>query len=391
LRRSGWASCRRRCRSTSTGGARTASTRSSSTTRRRRTSRRRWTIRGSSCSRWTWPSSRCETHPPGGRPLAWLRELGAGRGVRDRERSSEREQHLRRWCGFQAPRPKQTGALVERRNQSTQAARGQAHPPCRGFKTQSRSSQGPPVGDATPAARVFAATSMPGFPLAREVCLGWRACPPAQPGTPAVGYHQLSRDSSTYTTRPAGNPSSRVPPAVERPLHLHHTPSREPQQWGTTSCREAAPLTPHAQPGTPAVGYHQLSRDSSTILALTPPRFPLQNEGRGSHGRHGPRVVRRHRAELQQALHGARRHHHAATLRLPRRARVARAGDAATNKLRIVTLGISGGRSLTGPFRDARRFPSTRWYLVPGATCTTLGLGICPSFKDHSLSRRAKP
>jgi hypothetical protein len=28
---------------------------------------------------------------------------------------------------------------------------------------------------------------------------------------------------------------------------------------------------------------------------------------------------------------------------------------------RIETSGISGGRSLTGPLRDARRFPSTRW------------------------------
>jgi hypothetical protein len=41
-------------------------------------------------------------------------------------------------------------------------------------------------------------------------------------------------------------------------------------------------------------------------------------------------------------------------------------------KLRIVTLGISGARSLTGPLRDDRRFPSTRWYPVPGATRTTL-------------------
>jgi hypothetical protein len=55
-------------------------------------------------------------------------------------------------------------------------------------------------------------------------------------------------------TRPAGYPSGGVPPAVERQLHLHHTPSRVPQRWGTTSCREAAPLTPHAQPGSPAVG-----------------------------------------------------------------------------------------------------------------------------------------
>jgi hypothetical protein len=58
-------------------------------------------------------------------------------------------------------------------------------------------------------------------------------------------------------------------------------------------------------------------------------------------------------------------------------------------KLRIVTLGISGGGSLTRLFRDARRFPSTRWYPVPRATRTTLGFEICPSFKDHSLSRRA--
>jgi hypothetical protein len=42
----------------------------------------------------------------------------------------------------------------------------------------------------------------------------------AQPGTPAVGYHQLSKGSSTYTTRPAGSPSGGVPPAVERQLHL---------------------------------------------------------------------------------------------------------------------------------------------------------------------------
>jgi hypothetical protein len=63
----------------------------------------------------------------------------------------------------------------------------------------------------------------------------------------------------------------------------------------------------------------------------------------------------------------------------------------AMRKLRIVACGISGGRSLTRPLRDARRFPSTQWYPVPGATRTTLGFGICPSFKDRSLSRRAKP
>jgi hypothetical protein len=50
-------------------------------------------------------------------------------------------------------------------------------------------------------------------------------------------------------------------------------------------------------------------------------------------------------------------------------------------------LGISGGRSLTGPFRDARRLPSTRWYPVPKATRTTLGFGMCPSFKGSILCR----
>jgi hypothetical protein len=40
------------------------------------------------------------------------------------------------------------------------------------------------------------------------------------------------------------------------------------RSWGTTSCREAAPLTPHAQPGTPAVGNHQLSRGGSTSLRM---------------------------------------------------------------------------------------------------------------------------
>jgi hypothetical protein len=46
-----------------------------------------------------------------------------------------------------------------------------------------------------------------------------------------------------------------------------------------------------------------------------------------------------------------------------------------------VTVGISGGRSLTRPLRDARRFPSTRWCPVSRATRTTRKLEICPSFK----------
>jgi hypothetical protein len=43
-------------------------------------------------------------------------------------------------------------------------------------------------------------------------------------------------------------------------------------------------------------------------------------------------------------------------------------------KLRIVTLGISGARSLTGPLRDDRRFPSTRRYPVPGGYVYDVGV-----------------
>jgi hypothetical protein len=56
----------------------------------------------------------------------------------------------------------------------------------------------------------------------------------------------------------------------------------------------------------------------------------------------------------------------------------------------VVTCRVSGGRDRSrGPFRDARRCPSTRWYSVPGAARTTLGFGMRPSFKRHFLSRRA--
>jgi hypothetical protein len=52
-----------------------------------------------------------------------------------------------------------------------------------------------------------------------------------------------------------------------------------------------------------------------------------------------------------------------------------RGGIPRMQKLRIVTLGFRvGGRSR-----------------APRATLTTLGFGICPSFKGHFLSHRAKP
>ena len=59
-------------------------------------------------------------------------------------------------------------------------------------------------------------------------------------------------------------------------------------------------------------------------------------------------------------------------------------------KSRIVTLDF--GREMSSrPFRDARRFPSTRLYRVLRCTRTPRKLGLCPSFKGHSLSPRAKP
>jgi hypothetical protein len=55
-------------------------------------------------------------------------------------------------------------------------------------------------------------------------------------------------------------------------------------------------------------------------------------------------------------------------------------------KLRIVTLGISGGRPLTRPFRDARRFPSLGLWPVPRATRKPRKFAIRPSFKGHSVA-----
>jgi hypothetical protein len=46
----------------------------------------------------------------------------------------------------------------------------------------------------------------------------------------------------------------------------------------------------------------------------------------------------------------------------------------AMEKSRIVAVGISGGGSLTGPLRDARRFPSTRWFPVPEGYAYAVGV-----------------
>jgi hypothetical protein len=79
-----------------------------------------------------------------------------------------------------------------------------------------------------------------------------RACDQSTP--PPAGYHQLWGTPSCREAAPLtphaqpGTTSCGVPPAVERQLHLHHTPSRVPPAVGTPSCREAASLTYLASP-----------------------------------------------------------------------------------------------------------------------------------------------
>jgi hypothetical protein len=116
-------------------------------------------------------------------------------------------------------------------------------------------------------------------------------------GYPSGGGSTSCRDAAPLTPHAQpGTPAVGLPPAVETQLHLHHTPSRVPQRWGchqlsrrsstyttrpagypsgggATSCRDTAPLTPHAQPGTPAVGCHQLPRHSSTYTTR-PAEYP---------------------------------------------------------------------------------------------------------------------
>jgi hypothetical protein len=53
--------------------------------------------------------------------------------------------------------------------------------------------------------------------------------------------------------------------------------------------------------------------------------------------------------------------------------------------------GANSGGELLPPFHDARPIPLTRLNSVPRATRTPRQFGRCLSFKDLSLSPRAKP
>ena len=65
--------------------------------------------------------------------------------------------------------------------------------------------------------------------------------------------------------------------------------------------------------------------------------------------------------------------------------------SARCKRLRIVTSGVSGGKSLTGAVSRRPPVPlDTMYYPVPRATRTKRVFGVCPSSKGHSVSRRAQ-
>jgi hypothetical protein len=66
-------------------------------------------------------------------------------------------------------------------------------------------------------------------------------------------------------------------------------------------------------------------------------------------------------------------------------------GYTAMQNLRIVTLGISRGESLTWPLHNARRCVSTQLKPVLAFTRKPRKFGIFPLFKDYSLLDRPKP
>jgi hypothetical protein len=115
--------------------------------------------------------------------------------------------------------------------------------------------------------------AMPGSPLARgSTWAGGRDHTPSR--VPQQWGTTSCREVAPLTPHAQpGTPAVGNHQLSRGRLHLHHTPSRVPQRWSTTSCRETAPLTPHAQPGTPAVGYHQLSR-GRLHLHHTPSQVP---------------------------------------------------------------------------------------------------------------------
>ena len=68
------------------------------------------------------------------------------------------------------------------------------------------------------------------------------------------------------------------------------------------------------------------------------------------------------------------------------------AGTAGDGEFRpIVTIGISEGRMLTRPIRDARRFPSTRWYRAPGTGLRVLRWGLRFVHRPRAIFCRAVP
>jgi hypothetical protein len=183
-------------------------------------------------------------------------------------------------------------------------------------------------------------------------------------------------------------------------------------RWKGLSARHSRPLSlePNVVAGAPPTGPHPSARTHAPRVAgvrLALGGVAAQPDGVAVLRRHGARRVRvaeelRRRAAELVHLHPHRRRQ----CRVRRRRRQLRGADAvpvsavqrrslcvpltAMQKSRIVACGIPGERPHTQQFRGAR-FPFTRLQPVPGATRTALGFGICRSFEDLFLSRRAKP
>jgi hypothetical protein len=122
------------------------------------------------------------------------------------------------------------------------------------------------------------------------------------------------------------------------------------------------PKTPTSRFATFASLYH------TTLLLCSPPSTPRPQAPPARHSRRHPRSA----CATPLAVHrrgGACRPGTAARAPAAPRSRATlhhrvavqhRRRNTAMREMRIVTLGITGGRSLTGPLRDARRFLSTR-------------------------------
>jgi hypothetical protein len=163
--------------------------------------------------------------------------------------------------------------------------------------------------------------------------------------------------------------------------HVPLTPQSLAGQVRHTSCRKGRSTLSLSQSQYHVLGHHQLSQGPLHSLSHLHEQQVLRP------------LARHRRLELQHVRHAPLvefEEWRARVAPAKRRTPPQSAGRAAS-AYRIVTCGVSGGRSLMRSLRGARRFPSTRWYPVPGLRVRRWDMEVCPSFKGHFLSPRAKP